>query len=218
MKQTHSQALPRRAKRFRGKFPSFRLNRLLSYESLLERDYLYLLEFDHQDALDFQVRPCTIHYTADNRRARFVPAFGVVRRHKKQLVEVTSVQRATSEVSRLRYRIAAQLCEREGYEFVVATEAMIREQPRLDNVKLLIRYQRAPTSAQHQIMCHDLFNAQPEASLGEVFDFFVGRNVDKQTVYALLRWGVLDIDLSRPIASNSLVRLPAARLAERKVS
>lgn len=217
MKPAHSTALPRRAKRFRGKFPSLRLNKIIGYESLLERDYLYLLEFDG-DALDFQTRPCTIRYVENNRRSCFVPAFGVVRRHKRQLVEVTSARHATDERSQTRYRNAAQLCEREGYEFVVATDERIRLQPRFDNIKLLIRYQRMPIRPQDRILCHELFGARPEATLGEVFNYFAARGVDKPVVYALARWGFLDIDLDCPVGTESIVRAPVAHLAERRVS
>jgi hypothetical protein len=218
MKQAHSQAKVGGAKRFVGKFPSLRLNTLIRYESLIERDFLYLLEFDHNDVVSFQTRPYTIFYTVGDKRLRFIPTIGVVRQHKKQLVEVTSAQRAATETNQLRYRIAGQMCEREGYEFVVVTDEMIRQPRRLNNVKLLIRYQRVSISPQHQILCRELFGGQPEAALDDVFGYFADRNVDKPTVYALLRWGVLDIDLAQPIASDSLVRLPVASLAERRAS
>jgi hypothetical protein len=32
--------------RWIGKFPSIKLNRMVGYESLIERDFIYLLDFD----------------------------------------------------------------------------------------------------------------------------------------------------------------------------
>jgi len=210
--------LARSYKKFIGKFPSYRLNAIVNYESLLERDFLYLLEFDHRDVVSFQARPYQISYMTGTKCLRFTPAFSVVRQYKKQLVEITSAPRAAQECNQFRYRIVAQLCENEGYEFVVITDAMIRQPPRLNNIKLLIRYQRTQINPQHQIMCHELFSVQPKISLNNVFDYFADRSVDKQVVYALIRWGIIDIDLARPIASNSSVRLPIASLVERKAS
>src|ERR1043165_2791519 len=131
-------------KKFIGKFPSFRLNIVLWFESLLERDYLCLLEFDYLDVISFREQPGRIYYTLDGKRRRYTPDFYVERKKKRQIIEVKAEAKAQEEKYRTLFRIASIICSREGYDFEVVTETFIRIQPRLYNIKLLLRYQRIP--------------------------------------------------------------------------
>jgi hypothetical protein len=45
-----------------GKFPSLKMNRVIWWESQLERDYIYLLEID-PEVLSYSEQPFTISYT-----------------------------------------------------------------------------------------------------------------------------------------------------------
>jgi hypothetical protein len=195
-------------KKYIGKFPSFRLNMTIWFESLLERDFLCLLEFDHLDVEFFESQPCRIHYRRDGRRRRYTPDFLVVRKGKRQIVEVKPMEKALEERNREIYRIAGEACARRGYEFRVVTDTEIRAEPRLENVKILLRYQRTPILPHHQILCEEFFAGRQEATLGEVMDFFAAKGAGKQVVYGLVRWGVIGIDLAEPIGFRSRVFLP----------
>jgi hypothetical protein len=204
-------------KKLIGKFPSLKMGRIVWYESLLERDYFYLLEID-PDVISYQEQPGLIHYLLDGERHRYTPDLLVWRRDKKQIVEVKPKKRAEEEKFVRLFRIAGETCRKEGYEFVVATDEMIRLQPRLDGIKLLYRYARTPLLPQHQIGCHEFFVGRQEASLEEVTRFFASRGIDQQVVYALIYRGVLSVDLAEPLARGCTVRLPVPAYAARKVS
>jgi len=203
--------------KFIGKFPSFRLNLLLWFESILERDFLYLLEFDHFDVVSFHDQPCRIQYRLNGKRYRYTPDFYVVRKHKRQIIEVKPLEKARDKKNRARYQAASQVCEREGYEFKVVTEVDIQKQPQLDNVKLLLKYQRTQLHPHHQILAHEFFDDRVEATLAEVMSFFVSKGVETQVVYALVRWGILSVDLMTPVEADSVVRLPEGDSGERVV-
>lgn len=191
-----------------GKFPSYRLNATIWFESLLERDFLYLLEFDHLDVTSFHDQACRIYYRLGGRPRRYTPDFYVVRKHKKQVIEVKPEAKASEARYREIFLIAAEACQKEGLEFRVATEDTIRLEPRLDNVKLLLKYQRTPLYPQHHILCRELFASRPEASLVEVAEFFAARGIGRQTVYSLMRWGAIGLDLMSPIDDDSILFLP----------
>ena len=195
-------------KKFIGRFPSFRLNVTLWFESLLERDYLCLLEFDHLDVLSFREQPGRIYYTLDGKRRRYTPDFYVERKSKRQIIEVKAESKALEEKYRALFRVASLICSREGYEFKVITEKFIRVQPRLNNVKLLLRYQRVNFLPQHEIYCQEFFAARRSAGLGEVMEFFAAKGVEKPVVYSLIRWGVLGVNLVERIDTDSMVYLP----------
>jgi hypothetical protein len=200
-----------------GKFPSFKMGRIVWYESLLERDYMYLLEID-SDVISYREQPGRIYYTLDGKRRHYTPDILVERRREKQLVEVKPKKKAEAEEYRRLFRIATETCRREGYEFRVATDEMIRLQPRLNGAKLLYKYARTPLLPQHQIVCHELFTVRREATLGEVARFFASRGIGRQVVYALIFRGVLSVDLMRPLNGDAVVRLPIPAYAKRKAS
>lgn len=199
-----------------GKFPSLKMGRIIWYESLLERDYIYLLEFD-SDVVAYHEQPCRIHYTYKGKHRRYTPDLHVQRNDKRLIVEVKPKAKVFSERNTLLFRIASQICREQDYEFMVVTDELIRGQ-RLENIKLLYKYARTPVFPQHQIVCHEFFAKTEEAALGEFIEFFTSQNIERQVVYALVYWGVLAIDLMQPISLSSVVRLPMPSSAARKVS
>ena len=195
-------------KKFIGKFASFRLNAIIWFESLLERDYLYLLEYDHHDVVSFDAQACRITYLLGGRSRRYTADFYVVRKASKQVVEVKPEAKAREPKYRELFRVASHACEKKGLEFRVVTEVEIRLEPRLENVKLLIKYQRTPVYTQHRILCHEFFAGRGAASLAEVAAFFASKGVGRQTVYSLMRWGALGFDLMTPIDDDCVLYLP----------
>ncbi|MGQ4648877.1 TnsA endonuclease N-terminal domain-containing protein [Lyngbya aestuarii] len=79
---------------------------------------------------------------------RYTPDFVVTRPQKTQVVEVKPSNRADTEKNLNLFRKIAPICTANNQEFVVVTEPMIRAQPRLNNIKLLYKYARAPIAVQ----------------------------------------------------------------------
>jgi hypothetical protein len=191
-----------------GKFPSLKMGRLVCWESQIERDYIYLLEFDPA-VISYAEQPLRISYHLDGKERYYTPDFLVKRADKSIIVEVKPEEDAQEEVNQRLFHIASAICGRDNYEFVLITDTMIRVQPRLDNIKLLTRYQRIPINDPHyQIVCCELFSKLSEVSLREVMQFYASRSLGKQVVFSLLYWGVLAVDLMQPIGAESIVHLP----------
>jgi hypothetical protein len=191
-----------------GTFSSLKMGRSIWWESQVERDYIYLLEFDPA-VIFYEEQPLRIYYYSDGKERHYTPDFLVKRTDKCLIIEVKSEDDAQKEENQRLFRIASAICARDNYEFVVVTDTMIRVQPRLYNIKLLTRYQRTSINdPYHQIVCQELFTKSNEVSLDEVMQFFASRNIGKQVIFSLLYWGVLAVDLMQPIRSESVVRLP----------
>jgi hypothetical protein len=190
-----------------GKFPSMKLMKVVWWESQLERDYIYLLEFD-PDVISYKEQPLTIYYNSNGKKRRYTPDFLVERAAKRQIIEVKPEEHVTKEENALLFKSVTPLFNQEGYEFLIATDTMIRTQPRLSNIKLLTKYARTPINPQHQIECHEFFARKQEASLDEIINFFAAKHEGIQVVYSLLYHGVISIDLMQPIEPDSLVLLP----------
>ena len=195
------------SKKVIGTFPSLKMGETVCWESQLELDYIYLLEFD-PDVLSYREQPLQIFYEHNGKRRRYTPDFLVERPNKSQLIEVKPEEHKTKEKNVLLFKAVAPIIRQKGYEFLIATERIIRAQPRLYHIKLLTKYSRTPIRPQHQVYCYELLSQNREVSLGEMIQFFANKGEGVQIIYSLLYHGLIAVDLMTPIGPHSIVRLP----------
>ena len=195
------------SKKVIGKFASLKMKRAIWWESQIERDYIYLLEFD-PDVLFYKEQPFRIRYTYADSQHHYTPDFLVLRKDgRKQLVEVKPEEKMAKDENVLLFHIIFPICQQQGYEFVIVTDKMIRTAPRLENIKFLYRYARTLIHPQHRIQCHEFFNGRTSATLGEIIGFFESEEVSRRVVYALVYEGFLSIDFLTPLDLSSDVAL-----------
>jgi hypothetical protein len=201
--------IPRRgARKNISKFFSVKMNKRLWSESLAEEDYKYLLDFDSK-VESFEEQPFRIRYVLDGKTRYYTPDMLVLTKDGRRLVvEVKPKSKVSTPRNDLLFRIVAPLCETEAHKFVVITVEKIREQPRLNNIKALWKYARTRLHPQHQIYCRELFLTREKVTLGEAFEFFESKGVGKHVVYALLFWGALSFEVTKPLSIQSSIGCP----------
>ena len=59
-----------------GHFPSLKLGRMVAFESLIEQDYLYVLDYE-TEVTWFEEQPLTIAYTWQEKPYEYTPDFHV---------------------------------------------------------------------------------------------------------------------------------------------
>lgn len=199
-----------------GKFPSQKSDVPVWWEYRLERDYVFLLEFD-PEVVTFESQPFRIRFEHDGKVRRYSTDFRVVRKTGTTFVEVKPEEKLEKYEPLFR---AVRPIFREGMkcEFEVVTDRTIRVQPRLDNVKLLHRYARTEIDDGHILHCMRFFGDKPEASLGEFESWLSGHGVGKNILYGLLYRKIVAIDISKPIAMDSLVRFTGVPTIVREVA
>jgi TnsA-like endonuclease N terminal len=191
-----------------GKFPSLKNGRAVWYESLLERDFMFLLEID-PDVVSYKEQPTTIRFRAGDDIYTYTPDFLVVRKKTMQIVEVKPAERVKEEKYQTLFQHAREIFRKWGYEFVVVTESVIHKQPLLDNVKLLHKYSRTPISCGDQLEAHNFLAGKDRSTLSEISKHFVSKGKPKQVIYALIYFGIVSADLGAASLGPGLtVRLP----------
>jgi len=203
-----------------GKFASVKTGRIAWYESLLERDYMYLLDFDPRVTY-WHEQPFKIRYFLEGQTHSYTPDVEVHRDAKKQVIEVKSQVQVDSGRFDIVFRSAASICADDGYEYLVVTDKMIRQQPKLENIKKLWKYARTPILAQHQLLVAEFFQVSKveEVEMGDLLAFFKSKGVGPQVVYAMLFWGVLIFDLMQPLNEFTPIKMTGfSALMIRKVS
>jgi hypothetical protein len=204
--------------------PSLKLNRLVAYESTLERDLFTLLEFD-PNVIWYEEQPMTIAYSLTNgRRSRYTPdALVEFRGHpitdkpfSPLLIEVKPRKELSIDVEKLRPRMRAgrRHAQSNGWRFRVLTEREIRVQPLLPNARFLLGFRTAavtdtsciaavrmalPGAERRPLMAvaTDVAAATHESS-GEII----------RVLWSLIATHVLAVDLMRPLAGSSEVWWP----------
>lgn len=191
-----------------GKFPSLKLGKVVWWESLIERDYLFYLEFD-AEVSSYEAQPFRVRFTLDGKRRSYTPDFLVYRRSQKQVVEVKPEKKAAREEFKAFCRVIATVLKVHGYEFLVVTETDVRVRPKLENIKMLWRYARRPVHPQHRRLCREFFHrvsSSEQARLGELMAFLRAEGVRKETAYTLIYQGAIATDLMIPLSEASVVR------------
>lgn len=128
-----------------GFFPSEKIGRPVAFESILESDYLYLIEFD-RDVVSFIEQPITIRYTVNGKRYKYTPDFKVIRKNKIQIIEIKPKSKLdillTNESKKQKFLAGCQFCKLNGYEFKIITDEQIQAGFLLKNIKFLFAFSR----------------------------------------------------------------------------
>jgi hypothetical protein len=202
---------PNGGRRNIGLFPSLKSGKSEWYESLLERDMLYLLAID-PGVISFRTRPFKITFLINDEPFWHIPDILAVRENKKQVIEVKPEEKTLTEDFILRTKCVSSVCRQHGYEYCVATEKFIRVEPRLSNVKLLFKYSRTEISERSQAALYNFFAQKEEVELQEVEALFKSSGKARQLTYALLYWGLLSVDINQNISQNVMVRLSSGNI------
>lgn len=137
----------------RGDFPSLKLGRMVRYNSTIERDLLYFLEY-WRNVTWYREQPMTIEYAMlDGQICRYTPDYEIHEETVKTLVECKPEARLESKHAQKQRQIGQLWAEENGYRFVTFTDTELRSGHQLSNLKLLWRYaHRQDTQLQQQII------------------------------------------------------------------
>jgi hypothetical protein len=121
----------------RGKFPSRKNGCMVHHEGLLELDALYLFEWSAH-ILRYREQPLTMTYPDGNRLRRYTPDFALTLIDgSKVLLEIKPISNLNKPNIHHKFLCIADHLRRSEQAFEVITDQVIREQPRLANLKLI---------------------------------------------------------------------------------
>lgn len=125
-----------------GYFPSLKMRRMVQFESTLERDFIYLLDFVPQ-VVSFEEQPLVVEYEHEGKTRSYTPDFQVMFANGRMvLLECKPQCFVGKEANQRKFQAAEAWCGRRGWLFQVVTEEPLRTGCRLQNVKLLTQHAR----------------------------------------------------------------------------
>lgn len=182
------------------------MNTVIWWESQIERDYIYLLEID-PNVLSYKGQPFKITYTSKGLTRSYTPDFWVQRVDKQLVVEVKPASKQQEEKNLALWRHVAPLCEEKNMKFIVVTDTTIRQQPKLDNIKLLYKYARSALTLQQYLDCKHYFSSSEPISIKQACFDLESKGIFPNQLFKLLYFGWLKTDLMQPIGANSMIQL-----------
>lgn len=194
--------------RWVGKFPSLKLNRMVGYQSLIERDFIYLLDFDPAVST-YCEQPFAIRYTTDGKRRRYTPDFSLTYNQQQLLIECKHHQYMQLAENIPKWRAASDWCSAHEATFYVITEQMMRHGCYLANVKRLTQSARYIVPPQTKTKIHSLLQANSAMSIGELTTLLQPQSPATiltailHSAYHQFLW----IPLSVPITPDSIITL-----------
>ena len=124
-----------------GHFPSLKMHRMIAFESLIELDYLYLL--DYESVVEWIAeQPLTLEYPVGTKVLHYTPDFHVIRARLNALIECKPVALVDAPENQRKFAAARAWCAERRWEFQVITDQQIRAGFCLRNIKMLTRYAR----------------------------------------------------------------------------
>jgi hypothetical protein len=141
---------------------------MIAFESLLERDFIYLIEYD--PAVEwFEEQPLSIEYLHEAKQLLYTPDFHLLERGQHVLVECKPKRFVETEENCRKFAVGQEWCEEHSWEFRIITDQQVRSGFRLQNIKLLAQYARQKVGAVMRSQIHTfLHDAQSVTSIRKV--------------------------------------------------
>jgi len=199
-----------------GAYSSVKMDRLVYHESTLERDFIYLLEFD-SNVDRYEEQPMAVQYYAGRRLITHVPDFKV-RYHTADKQRSTVIFQVKYRDDLLtnwkKYHPALRATKRfardHGWEARIVTDREIRI-PRLQNVKRLLPFRLHLIDEDEASLCTELLRPSPLA-LKALLSFLQEHGKEPAamlpTIYSLIVGQRISIDLDVPLAPQTILTLP----------
>ncbi|MEM8673443.1 MAG: hypothetical protein AAGF83_06175 [Cyanobacteria bacterium P01_G01_bin.67] len=181
------------------------------YESLLQRDLMYWLEFD-PDVVSYTTSTKPLKYYNKVTKELYYPDFQIIRHQKKQVVDLKFQKAIKSTKYRQLYPILCQVCRDAEWEYTALTELQIHQEPTISNIKLLYRYAREDFSVDEYENCLSILKSTVPASLSEICELLDCQNIRKNVLFKLLFHSFVEINLKEFISPNSRITAVASKL------
>jgi len=188
-----------------GKYPSWKMRRMMHWESPGELKAFRLLDCDAK-IRRFVEQPCEIVYIIGGETRRHYPDIYVEYQHEKQLWEVKDDGRASEADLLARTKLLTEGLKAHGFTYRLVLNSELGKQPRLQNASILSSYGRGPIEEIDRERVRLELQHSGSLSWGGACAGEYGPN-GKQILCRLTLEGVLTIDMDQPLSANSLFRV-----------
>ena len=201
---------PRQYKQTSGHFISCKMNTSVWYKSVLQRDFMYWLEFDPNVVL-YTTSTEPLKYYDKGIEKLYYPDFQIIRHQKKQIVDLKFQKAIKSKQYRQLYPLLCEVCKDAEWEYTALTELQVKQEPTISNIKLLYRYAREDFSIDEYKNCLSILKSIVPASLSEIYELLDCQNIRKNVLFKLLFYSLAEINLKESINPDSQINAVSSK-------
>jgi hypothetical protein len=196
-----------------GKFPSLKLGRMVYFESRVERDQIYLMEYD-PEVVFYEEQPLMIEYAMAGKCYKYFPDFKVVTSSGQHLLLECKAERFVGTDKNQRKIAAGQSwCAHRNWEFRLITEQMTRTGCRLENVMLLWQFARHSVPLDVKTRVYTVMNGYPALTM-DTLSRQVNPDNPRAAIVPILNM-IFHHELSTPIDDARISDLSPVNLPKR---
>ena len=191
----------RRQRHMPGRWFSTTAGRFLEYESLLERDWMLLMDFD-REVEGICGQPLRLCYQLDGKLASHVPDLLVWRAGAPELCDVKSAERVEGPVFQSQVAATGRACAEAGFGYRVLSEP---DPQLLVNVRWLAGFRGRPPDPDGERARMLSLLACGSCTVGELLTDAREPALARPVLMHMLWVGVVLADLSAPLGEESVV-------------
>jgi hypothetical protein len=185
-----------------GRWFSTTVGRFLEYESLLERDWLLVLDFD-PEVESICEQPLRLRYRADGRQASHVPDLLVWRAGTPELCDVKSAERVGDPGFHAQVEATGLACAEAGMGYRVLSEP---DRQLLMNLRWLAGFREPPPDPDGERTRMLSGMVVDGNTISELTSCAVEPTLARPVLMHMLWCGDALIDLAQPIGEDTVVR------------
>ena len=178
-----------------GKYPSWKMQRMMQWESVHEGNAMRMLDAN-PSVISFNEQPCEIIYNLNGEKHRHYPDLLVIESDQKELWEVKTAEDAAQPEVAERTIFLTEALPFYGYNYRMVIAESLASQPLLNNIKRLNKLGRQSVPIIQQETLRRIFKEQPVMDWG-VFE--KQSPTALRQISRLILEGKLSIDLTQPI-------------------
>ncbi|MEC1718905.1 TnsA endonuclease N-terminal domain-containing protein [Schinkia azotoformans] len=153
---------------YRGFANSRKCAELVAWESLLERDFIKVLDFDPLIE-KIQSQPVKIEYRYKGKLHNYYPDFLAVTKEKyKILYEVKPDDKIDDEQNKVKFEVGKIYCAKKGWNFNVVSEEDIRKGYFIQNLDLIRKVDERSTKASIIIEIYNFMQESGKCKIGDL--------------------------------------------------
>jgi hypothetical protein len=185
-----------------GKYPSWKMRRMMQWESPAELKAFRLLDCD-SSVTAFVEQPCDVVYFNGLEQKRHVPDIYVESCERKELWEIKIDPPQPDIITRT--NIFSNGLKPHGFTYRLVLASELRKQPRLQNANILLSHGRGSIEGINRERVRLMLQRAGSLSWGRACAGEYGPN-GRQILCRLTLEGVLMTDMDRPLSANSLFK------------
>lgn len=188
-----------------GKWPSWKIGRMMHYESGNERNAFKLLDAC-PEVISYREQPCIVRYVLDGVEHRHYPDIQVNFKAQQHLWEVKTEAESNKPDTFSRSELMAKCLPAFGFGYHVALAENLKRNPRLRNIEILLRHRRSPVPINEYEQIRQLFKKHENLHWGYFQHGEAGATYLK-SICQLIVEGHLAIDVNEAIQAATLIQI-----------